>query len=158
GIVNYDLNMNIQTDTLSHTTTCPDLRHGPAPSGPRVEVVASTDPESGRIFARPDSVGWLRVTAGAHVGHSPAQVRERLPGRLIYGCSGLDGTARLDRLRDAADHCELVELDANRDLTPDLLAVIPPGRRLISWRGATDSTSALAERFQRLEMVGARFY
>jgi 3-dehydroquinate dehydratase/shikimate dehydrogenase len=136
----------------------PDLCHGPTPPGPRVEVVASTDLEEGRVVGLTDSVDWLRVTDGTRVGHSPAQVRERLPGRLIYVCSGLDGTARLDRLREAADYCELVELDADRDLTPELLAAIPPGRRLISWRGATDGASALAERFQRLEMAAARFY
>jgi 3-dehydroquinate dehydratase/shikimate dehydrogenase len=127
-----------------------------AAPGPQVDVVASIDLERDRIADVPDAVGWLRLTGRA--GPSPACARGRLPGRLIYACSGIEGAAGLDRLREAAAYCELVELDADRDLTPERLDAVPPRRRLISWRGDANNARELAERFRSLAAVGARYY
>jgi 3-dehydroquinate dehydratase/shikimate dehydrogenase len=61
-------------------------------------------------------------------------------------------------LRQAADHSDLVELDSDRDLTPDVLAAIPPRRRLISWRGPALRAVEIAEQFRKLAATGARYY
>jgi 3-dehydroquinate dehydratase/shikimate dehydrogenase len=148
--------MILYSDTSPPAIDGDDRDRGPVVPGPRVELVADIDPEGRRLAHVADPVGWLRLTGG--VGYSPVRARGCLPGRLIYACPERDAAARLERLREAAGCCELVELDADRDLTPEVLDAVPPRRRLISWRGPADGAPALAARFRGLAGVGARYY
>lgn len=105
--------------------------------------------------------GWLQVRAD-RVGDLPAAwLREQFPGRLIYALPGSEAPdpRRDDRLRTAAAAgYDLVELEAERDLRPGLLAAIQPAQRLISWHGPAAGAAPLADRLRRLSAVAARFY
>ncbi|HEY0379758.1 MAG TPA: type I 3-dehydroquinate dehydratase [Pyrinomonadaceae bacterium] len=136
----------------------------------RINIIATlTSPPSqdgAEIGALPAEVEWLEVCADLAGELDPDWLRGRFAGRLLYslrGRAGGDDSAgpldqRHERLRRAARSFDLVELDGERDLTPDLLAQIPAGQRLISWQGATANLSDLEARFARLSSVPARFY
>ena len=53
---------------------------------------------------------------------------------------------------------DLIELDGERDIDADLLAAIPPERRLISWRGPAANVHELMSRFRRISSISARSY
>jgi len=68
------------------------------------------------------------------------------------------GWRRRERLLKAARQYDLIELEGDRDLLPDLLAEIPPQKRLISWHGPATDVDGLSARFQQLSTVEARLY
>ena len=65
---------------------------------------------------------------------------------------------RTRRLLAAADRYDLVDLELDRDLTPELLAAIPPQRRRICWYGTGRELAGLAAVFGRMAAVPARLY
>lgn len=65
---------------------------------------------------------------------------------------------RHGRLAVAARDYDFVDLEDGLDLTPDLLAKIPPARRRISWHGPATDVIGLADRFERMEKIPARLY
>lgn len=123
---------------------------------PVLEGVEPLCPEAGWLELRADRVGDL----------DPAWLRERFGGGLLYtlrsaaeGGAGENGAqARQSRLAAAARHFDLVDLEAERDLTPELLAAIPPERRLISWHGPVGEPEALTERLEAMSATPARLY
>ena len=100
------------------------------------------------IAELPASVAWLqwRADLAGHV--SASRLRSRFSGKLLYtlqsqhhgGAFAGPATERHSLILAAAAHYDLLELEAETDLTPELLSAIPPRKRLISWSGpACDS-------------------
>lgn len=87
-------------------------------------------------------------------------------GELIYSLrsaeygGGFVGTPeeRLSCLLSAARSYDVVELEVDRDLTPELLAAIPPHRRRICWYGNPCDPDGLDEIFARMATTPARLY
>ena len=115
---------------------------------------------------RARGAGYLLVRADRAGDLAPSGLRGLGPWRLIYALRtrGQGGSAdpsdlrRVDRLRDAADTHDLVELEVPGDLTAEALAAVPPGRRLVSWRGPSEGAPALADRLRWLSGVEASVY
>jgi 3-dehydroquinate dehydratase / shikimate dehydrogenase len=136
-----------------------DLDRGRAPARRRVEVVTSVAAtEVGALDGLPDKVTWLRI-----VGDQGRLARPfgDFTGRLILGCPdrGGDGLAMRERLSlHSLDGFDLVELDADLDLSDEVLEALPPRRRLVYWRGPAVDSAELEEVFRRLQATEARFY
>jgi 3-dehydroquinate dehydratase/shikimate dehydrogenase len=96
----------------------------------------------------------------------PAVLRRHLRGRLIYSLRSVeyggafmgDVAERKHRLLAAVRKYDLIDLEFDRDLTPELLAAIPPSRRRISWCGRGRGHVALASMFGRIAATPARLY
>jgi 3-dehydroquinate dehydratase/shikimate dehydrogenase len=110
--------------------------------------------------------GWLLVRSDL-IGHlSTVWLRTIHPWRLIYslrtrahgGHADLSDPARLAELGKAARTYDLVELEAPHDLSCELLAAVPPGRRLVTWRVPPESKAALARRLEWLTQSEAAVY
>jgi len=114
----------------------------------------------------PRDVTWLQVRADLTGDISATWLHRYFPGKLLYTLRSrhrgvnVRGTdrERLCRMAAAAQEYDLVELDADSDLSPEMLAVIPVDRRLISWRGAACSAFHLHATFTRLAAVPAYSY
>ncbi|MEM7482470.1 MAG: type I 3-dehydroquinate dehydratase [Acidobacteriota bacterium] len=78
-------------------------------------------------------------TEGGRGETVPRERRERLAAALAAGY-------------------ELVDLEGERDLTPETLEAIPADRRLISWHGRARDLADLKQRFAALAETPARFY
>jgi 3-dehydroquinate dehydratase/shikimate dehydrogenase len=113
-----------------------------------------------------DGVEWLEVRADLVGDIDPAPMRARFPGKLLYTLrSRAEGGAhegsaerRKKRLIDAAARYDRVDLEASRDLAPDLLKAIPPDKRLLSWHGPAPGLPALQACFERMTAVEAPLY
>jgi 3-dehydroquinate dehydratase/shikimate dehydrogenase len=133
-----------------------------------VELVAAvtTPPSALELEEVPKSIGWLQIRSDL-IGDIPADwLRSHFPGRLLYTLRTASSGGRFDRspaerqrrLIAAARDYDLVELEADSDLQPELLGAIPSSRRMLIWRGEANGTLALHSRFQRLSEVPARYY
>jgi 3-dehydroquinate dehydratase / shikimate dehydrogenase len=119
----------------------------------------------------PSVVTAINVRADLLGDRDPAcirtDIRQHCACRLIYslrsreqgGASEAADTVRHCSLLAAAQHFDFVELDAQRDFVPQVLAAIEPQRRLVSWHGveAVD-TESLARRFATMARVEAALY
>ena len=114
----------------------------------------------------PPGVGWLEVR-GDLVGElSTDWLRDRFDGGLIYtlrskaesGAFEGGRQARRRRILAAQKDYDLVDLEGERDLSPELLLEIPAERRLISWHGPATHLTGLKQRFQSLAKTQARYY
>jgi 3-dehydroquinate dehydratase / shikimate dehydrogenase len=118
------------------------------------------------LSALPNAVEWLEVRSDLMGDLDPDWLRSHFRGRLLYALrSWAEGGAfagspgqRQDRLRRAARSYDLIELEGERDFSPDLLARIPIEKRLVSGHGPASDLSHLKDRFTRLSAVPARFY
>src|SRR5262245_61106076 len=127
----------------------------------------STPPAEGggQLRALPDAVEWLEVRGDLIGRPDPDWLRSHFKGNLLFTLrskaegGGFEGSSRerQHHLLAAAPHYDLIDLEGERDLVPDLLAGISPQRRLISWTGVADS-SGLRRRVQRIIDVEARLY
>lgn len=108
----------------------------------------------------PDGVTRVEVRADLVGDLDPAALRRAFPGRpLLYTLGGRAGPAAVRRARLAsAVGYDTVDLDADRDLTPDVLAAVPPARRRISWHGPPLPLPGLRERFAAMAAVPAAGY
>lgn len=109
----------------------------------------------------PDGVTRLEVRADLAGDLDPAALRRAFPGRrLSYTLRGRADppSVRLARLAAAAFGYDTVDLDADRDLTPEVLAAVPPARRRISWHGPATTLPALRRRFAAMAAVPAAGY
>jgi 3-dehydroquinate dehydratase / shikimate dehydrogenase len=96
----------------------------------------------------------------------PRYLREHFEGGLAYtlrsrergGAEDLSPAERGRRLARAAARFDLVDLEHPGDLTPELLARVPPERRRISWHGPPARVEDLAARFEQMAAVPARLY
>jgi 3-dehydroquinate dehydratase/shikimate dehydrogenase len=118
------------------------------------------------LTSLPSGVAAVRLDVEPGDDVDAARIREYCRRPLIYHLrGGANGgadrgpdEARQQRLRDAARHFDFIELDAECDLAPDLLAVIAPSRRVISWHGAACDAVTLARRFATMARVPAALY
>ncbi len=65
---------------------------------------------------------------------------------------------RAARLTTAAQRFDLVDLEADRDLTREVLAAVPPEKRIISWHGPAANLGELRPRAEAMIATPARFY
>ena len=114
----------------------------------------------------PSAVRTINLRADLAGDIDAAQIRQQSACRLIYslrsqaqgGASSDSDSIRHRRLLAAAQHFDIVELDAERDMVPRLLAAIEPARRLVSWHGAGVDAASLARRFAAMARVEAALY
>ena len=119
----------------------------------------------GELRTLPDAVEWLEVRGDLVGQPDPDWLRSRFKGSLLFtlrssaegGCFEGSPGERRNHLLAAAPHYDLIDLEGERDLVPDLLAGISPEKRLISWTGRADS-SELRGRVQQVTEVEARLY
>ena len=86
----------------------------------------------------PDSVPWVEVRADLVGDLFPDEVRQSFRGGLLYtlrsraegGNSEATGRERRQRLLNAAASYDLIDLEGERDLTPEILHAIPPDERM----------------------------
>ena len=112
------------------------------------------------------AIRCIEVRADLTGDIDPAPLRSHFSGPLLYtlrsttedgGCPD-PARRRRERLIAAADHYDLVDLEAARDLHPDVLSRIPPQRRVLSWQGQAASTAGLRDRLDRLSATRAHWY
>ena len=130
-------------------------------------VAAITTPRAAMDVQRvPEAVSWLQIRADL-TGDIPAPwLRSRFPGKLLYtpgksaASHDMDGSKseRQRRLIAAATEYDLVELDADADLSFEVLNFIPAAKRMIVWRGECCDAIDLRARFLRIANVPARYY
>jgi 3-dehydroquinate dehydratase / shikimate dehydrogenase len=118
------------------------------------------------LLSLPSAVKWLQVRADVAGDIDPDWLRKHFDGKLIYTLrsreehGGFAGPARQrqQRLLKAAGAYDLIDLEGSRDLTPELLQVIPPSKRLISWRGPVTDSLTLKRRLEKFSETEARIY
>jgi 3-dehydroquinate dehydratase/shikimate dehydrogenase len=129
-----------------------------------IETPMSSD--GAEVRALPRDIDWLEVRADV-VGDVDADwLRARFAGKLLYslrstaeGGRGAASTGeRRARLVRAARQYDLVELEGDRDLVPEVLNAIGPDGRVLSWHGPAQELRALEARFLRISQVPARLY
>jgi len=112
------------------------------------------------LAALPASVKWLEVRADRTGDIDPDWLRNHFKGRLLYALRTEDGRDqfgnRAQRLQAAARFYDRVELEVAAD--QELLQLIPPEQRLLSWYGGVNDLSTLTERFEQLASVPAAVY
>ena len=94
------------------------------------------------------------------------ELRAHFGGRLLYtlrsrsegGAGPEGGHEREERLLAAAAVYDLVDLEAQRDLYPEILDQIPPQSRIISWHGKRPDLAALEARFAQMSSEAAHLY
>lgn len=149
---------------------CSDERPPPmVPAGSGRAVISATmtaAPIAEELRALRGRARYLEVRADLTGDIDPRWLRQHFGGELLYSLrSEQDGGAfagppaeRATRLRAAAADYDLVDLEADRDLTPDLLATIPPDRRRISWHGPAAGVDQLRQHLARMLTTPARLY
>lgn len=152
-----------------------------APLGHRARLVAvAAEPEdlAPRALRGLAAVAdELEVRADLVGDPDPSRLRRHFAGQLTYslrsarqgGRSAAGTVERRTRLLRAADHYELVELEAMDDVCPELLAAIPARQRRLSWHasegagraegvGLREAARRLGERFAAMSAVPAALY
>ncbi|HZD95281.1 MAG TPA: type I 3-dehydroquinate dehydratase [Candidatus Sulfotelmatobacter sp.] len=135
---------------------------------PAVDLVAAVTTPASSIEIRdiPTNISWVQIRSDL-IGDIPADwLRSHFPRRLLYTLRTHLSGGRFDRSNEerqrrliaAASGYDLVELEAETDLCSELLAAIPPDKRMIVWRGPADSVGRLESQFQRLLQFPARYY
>jgi len=133
-----------------------------------VQAVATvtSPPSADAIRKLPAAVSWLQIRTDL-TGDIPATwLRNHFPGNLLYSlrsrsCGGTfhgSWTERRSRFRAASSGYDLIELEAESDLSPEVLGHIPPERRLIFQRTPAWSASQLFLSFAQVASIPARFY
>jgi 3-dehydroquinate dehydratase/shikimate dehydrogenase len=109
------------------------------------------------LSSLPASVQWLEVRADLAGEIDADWLRDHFHGRLIYSFRN-DAIDRQQHLVAAAAKYDRVELDADRDFTPELLSHVPQEQRIVSWHGQASNPSELRERFDYISSVAAALY
>lgn len=128
-----------------------------------VAVLTSRSSAESDLASLPPGVSSLEVRADLAGDLDPDWLRSIFPGLLLYslrsraegGAFAGSETERRARLRAAALRWDLIELETG-DLTPEILARVPPQRRVLSWHGLRASESELRSRLEDLATVAAR--
>lgn len=118
------------------------------------------------IRALPAAVSCLEVRADRVGDLDRDWLRNHFSGDLLYTLrsaaegGGFAGTReqRKKRLLAAADRYDWVDLESARDLGQEVIARLPPARRLVSWHGGAATTAELRQRFEEMAGAGARLY
>ena len=113
-----------------------------------------------------EGVDWLEIRADLVGDLDAARLARVFPGKLLYTLrsraegGGSEGTPerRRQRLIEAAGRYDYVDLEAARDLTPDILKGVPAEKRVISWHGPAPGVDGLTATFERMAAVPAALY
>jgi 3-dehydroquinate dehydratase / shikimate dehydrogenase len=113
-----------------------------------------------------EGVDWLEVRADLVGDLDAARLRRLFPGRILYtlrsrtegGASEGSSERRKRRILEAADRFDLVDLEAARDLSPEILKSVPPEKRVLSWHGPAAPADGLKATFERMAAVDAVLY
>lgn len=113
-----------------------------------------------------EKISGLEVRADLAGDPDPAVLRGLFDGELIYSLRSAEyggafvGSAEERRrcLLAAARSYDVIELEVDHDLTPELLAEIPPHRRRITWYGRGLDPPGLHAMFRRMARTPARLY
>jgi 3-dehydroquinate dehydratase/shikimate dehydrogenase len=131
-------------------------------SGLIVSLNAADASTISALQSLPSGVAAIRLRADLADDLDPAHIRQHFRRPLIYDLRRTAGAgsddARQRRLLDAARHFDFIELDAECDLLPQLLSVIEPSHRLISWHGTACDAATLARHFAAMARVPAALY
>ncbi len=130
-----------------------------------VGVLTGTPPLN-RHWEIPDSVNVLEVRDDLGQSISASWLRGRFAGKLLYSLQSQSeggrgagaSSARHLALIQAARAYDMVRLDADCDLRPEVLAAVPPEKRFISWHGPSGDMAYLRSVFQRISSVPACMY
>jgi 3-dehydroquinate dehydratase/shikimate dehydrogenase len=129
-------------------------------------LTTSPSPWGDDLRKLPPQLELLEIRAD-RIGHIDSDwLRSHFHGQLLFTLrSTAEGGAcdaapqeRHRRLRRAARRYDLIDLEAERDLVPGLLAQIPSNQRLISWAGPATDAHSLRLRAQHITTIGARLY
>ncbi|HVS16198.1 MAG TPA: type I 3-dehydroquinate dehydratase [Thermoanaerobaculia bacterium] len=109
-------------------------------------------------------VGLIELRADLVGDLDPAWLAEHWEGPVLYTLrSRVEGGRgeprsedRASRLIAAAERFELIDLEAERDLTPELLRAIPAERRVLSWHGGVGELDELRRTVERMDEAGGR--
>lgn len=129
-------------------------------------LVASltSEPADGLLARLSPSCGVLEVRADLVGELDPDELRRGFDGKLLYTLrseaegGGAEERERGARLAAAAGRYDLIDLEAERDLTKDILDVVPPAKRVISWHGEATDVAGLKQRFEALSREPAALY
>jgi len=117
-------------------------------------VLSPPSPNGAELTSLPDAVQWLEVPADLVGDVDPDWLRSHFRGGLIYSFAE-NSVNRQQRLIAASATYDRVELDADRDCTPELLGQVPQEKRIVAWHGHVTNSSELRERFDQVSS-GAR--
>lgn len=123
-------------------------------------------PGGQELLALQGRADWLEVRADLVGDLDSDWLRSHFGGRLLYSLrSRAEGgnfagslAQRHERLKRAASVYDFVELEGERDFSPDLLDAVPVTKRLVSWHGPASRLSQLEARFAHLSSVPASLY
>jgi 3-dehydroquinate dehydratase / shikimate dehydrogenase len=121
-------------------------------------LIDPPSPDGAELTALPDSVEWLEVRADLLGDIDPEWLRSHFRGRLLYSLKTHETPDRHQRLKTAARFYDRVELQANTDLSDELLQQIPPEKRLLTWYGQASELSELNDGFEQISAVPASVY
>src|SRR3954467_9651741 len=154
----------------------------PPAEGRRATLVATvtTLPEGSALPLVSDleRVDWLEVRGDLVGDLDAARLARIFPGKLLYtlrskaegGASESSPERRRKRLIEAArrhalgglgagpGRYDLVDLEAARDLSSDVLAAVPPEKRVISWHGPAPGLEGLTATFEKMAAFPAALY
>lgn len=130
---------------------------------PRTSLIATLlDPPStdgAELTALSDAVEWLEVRADVVGDIDPDWLRSHFNGRLLYALrTDGDSLNRPQRLKTAARFYDRIELEAGTDLSEELLQIVSPEKRLVSYYGSVRNLSELSDHFEQLASVPAGVY
>jgi 3-dehydroquinate dehydratase / shikimate dehydrogenase len=116
--------------------------------------------------AIPDTVDALEIRADLLGDVRPDSMRDRFAGQLIFALRSEASGGRFDgsdseraaRIASAAQHYELIELECERDCRDEILGVVPPERRIVSWYGTDKNGQGLGKGLDRMLSVPANMY
>lgn len=123
-------------------------------SAPADGLLARLSPSCGVLEVRADLVGEL----------DPDELRRGFDGKLLYTLrseaegGGAAEHERGARLAVAAGRYDLVDLEAERDLTKDVLDAVPAAKRVVSWHGEATDVAGLKRRFEAMSREPAVLY
>lgn len=121
------------------------------------------DLEKASLFA---NAQWLEVRADQIEDVTTPKLCRKGDHKYIYSLRTPEGGGSLKggleyrkaRLCHASYSYDLVELDFETDLDPDILNTIPPEKRLISWHGKETNYEALRRLYGRMRCTPAAYY
>src|ERR1043165_4762083 len=106
--------------------------------------------DGAELTALSDAVEWLEVRADVLGDIDPDWLRSHFKGRLLYALKTPDVVLnRPERLKTAARFYDRVELEAETDLSEELLQAVPAEKRLVSWYGSVASLPQFTDRFDK---------
>jgi 3-dehydroquinate dehydratase / shikimate dehydrogenase len=129
-------------------------------------IATLTTPLTAELAAGLGGAEWLEVRADVLGDLDPEPLRRLFPGKLLYTLrsraegGSFEGSTerRKRRLLEAAGRYDRVDLEAARDLSPELLTAVPRELRLISWHGPASDVEALEACFARMAAAEAALY